>query len=302
MLELIVDYREKKILKILKDLEEKNKLVSISSNLDLGDIIFKLTNDKTNECEYELIIERKEINDLISSIKDNRYKEQKLRCLSQISSHKHKTELVYLIEKSSDNIRNPRDIKMYHGSIISMLLRDNIKLLFSTNIEETCKIIERLYSRLSSKPKDFINSNNNLLSISENNENSVNNDDNNNIGINDDANPSNTDIKSIDITLQRGGADYLLSRIKKKKSDNISANNCGVLMLTYVPNVSLHIAGEILKHYNNKISELIKYITNIEVEEKEKIKILATKKIKTVSGKERNLGPAIAKILIEYLK
>lgn len=93
-----------------------------------------------------------------------------------------------------------------------------------------------------------------------------------------------------------------LVELKKKKSDNISANNCGVLMLTYVPNVSLHIAGEILKHYNNKISELIKYITNTETEENEKIKILSTKKIKTVSGKERNLGPAIAKILIEYLK
>lgn len=303
MLELIVDYREKKILKILKDLEEKKKLVAISSNLDLGDIIFKLTNDKTNECEYELIIERKEINDLVSSIKDNRYKEQKLRCLSQISSHKHKTELIYLVESSSDNIRNPRDIKMYHGSIISMLLRDNIKLLFSTNIEETCKIIERLYSRLSSKPKEFINTTNNLLSISENNDN---NDKNDNIGNDEYVDDNNTNydnnIKSIDITLQRGGADYLLSRIKKKKSDNISANNCGVLMLTYVPNVSLHIAGEILKHYNNKISELIRYITNTEVEENEKIKILATKKIKTVSGKERNLGPAIAKILIEYLK
>lgn len=303
MLELIVDYREKKILKILKDLEEKKKLVAISSNLDLGDIIFKLTNDKTNECEYELIIERKEINDLVSSIKDNRYKEQKLRCLSQISAHKHKTELIYLVESSSDNIRNPRDIKMYHGSIISMLLRDNIKLLFSTNIEETCKIIERLYSRLSSKPKEFINTTNNLLSISENNDN---NDKNDNIGNDEYVDDNNTNydnnIKSIDITLQRGGADYLLSRIKKKKSDNISANNCGVLMLTYVPNVSLHIAGEILKHYNNKISELIRYITNTEVEENEKIKILATKKIKTVSGKERNLGPAIAKILIEYLK
>jgi ERCC4-type nuclease len=302
MLELIVDYREKKILKILKDLEEKKKLVAISSNLDLGDIIFKLTNDKTNKCEYELIIERKEINDLISSIKDNRYKEQKLRCLSQISSHKHKTELIYLIESSSDNIRNPRDIKMYHGSIISMLLRDNIKLLFSTNIEETCKIIERLYSRLSSKPKEFIGCNLSLKSESYD-------DINNNIGNSVDVNNENTndttndtDIKSINITLQRGGADYLLSRIKKKKSDNISANNCGVLMLTYVPNVSLHIAGEILKHYNNKISELIKYITNSEVEENEKIKIMATKKIKTVSGKERNLGPAIAKILIEYLK
>lgn len=222
MLELIVDYREKKILKILKDLEEKKKLIAISSNLDLGDIIFKLTNDKTNECEYELIIERKEINDLISSIKDNRYKEQKLRCLSQISSHKYKTELIYLIESSSDNIRNPRDIKMYHGSVISMLLRDNIKLLFSTNIEETCKIIERLYSRLSSKPKEFINSTNTVLSISENsNDNNINNHNHNHNFVNkEDGNNDNTtdsDIKSIDITLQRGGADYLLSRIKKEK-------------------------------------------------------------------------------------
>jgi ERCC4-type nuclease len=282
MLELIIDYREKKI---ITELETK-KLSFKSKNLDLGDIIFKLTDNETNDLIYEIIIERKEINDLISSIKDKRYKEQKHRLQSVISTNNHKTELIYLIENSCDNIRNPRDIKMYHGSIISMLLRDNIKLCFTQDVNETCKLIERLYSRLLNKSYDFnINTINNKINISET----------------EDTIEVNESTKIIDIEVKKVDS-YLNSRVKKKKSDNITPNNCGTLMLTYIPNISLHIATELLAHFNYKISDLVKFVIDNEICEKEKIKILANKRIKTINGKERNFGPTNAKTLIDYLR
>jgi ERCC4-type nuclease len=281
MLELIIDYREKKIISQLQILEKKGKLNLTTENLQLGDIVFKISNDETKLTTYEIIIERKEINDLISSIKDKRYREQKHRLQSVISTYNHTTELIYLIENSSDNIRNPRDIKMYHGSIISMLLRDNIKLCFTKDIDETCLFIERLYSRLLNKPHDF-NIQEYRNEIQTTNEETT---------------------KIITIQERRGGNDkYLNSRVKKKKSDNITPDNCGMLMLTYLPNMSLHMATELLLHFNNKISDLVKFVINDEICEKEKIKILANKRIKTINGKERNFGPTNAKTVIDYLK
>lgn len=337
MLELVIDYRENKLIKLLNEQDnisntvntknvnnknvntknanikntntknnkitntkvckKSNDLNMVASNLDLGDIIFnyysiKAKGDDENINEeltdnnklYEVIIERKEINDLISSIKDNRYKEQKIRILSQISKKQHHCELIYLIEGTVDKIRNPRDIKMYHGSIISMLLRDNIKLLFSDNIEETACIVKRIYSRIIKNPGEF----------KKRVVNDVNSLDTGDIDV------SNSETKSIHINLHRGGS-YLESRVKKKKSDNITSKNCGALMLTYIPNISLHFSTEILKHYDNKINKLIEFINDKTIENTEKIKNIATKRIKTISGKERNVGPATAKNLIEYL-
>ena len=52
----------------------------VSSKLDLGDIIIS-----TNEDEELMIIERKSLNDLASSIKDGRYAEQSYRLNGVVS-------------------------------------------------------------------------------------------------------------------------------------------------------------------------------------------------------------------------
>ena len=66
-----IDYRE---LKLKKEFES-NPIFRFK-NLDIGDILCYI-ND-----ELKLIIERKTITDLYSSIKDGRYHEQKTRLLS----------------------------------------------------------------------------------------------------------------------------------------------------------------------------------------------------------------------------
>lgn len=282
-IELIIDYREDKLIKLLTE----KKLEYKTSNLELGDIIFKYT--KNEKLILEFIIERKEINDLIASIKDKRYKEQKQRIFANINQE---TQVIYLIEGYSSKIRNPRDIKMYHGSLLSMLFRDNIKLIHTEDLDDTADIIERLYNRLKKNAKEFI-SDVDFTPIqykggesgdSSNNETIV---------------ESKTETKTIDITMK--GGSYLETRVKKKKSDNITPENCSILMLTYLPGISSQLAIEILKHFENKISLLLSYLTNKELIENEKIKYISTLKIQTVSGKERNIGPSIARTLIEYL-
>lgn len=268
-MQLSIDYREKKLIALLK---EKIKSEDLDTpNLDLGDIVFQIKNN--DELIYELIIERKSVKDLVSSIKDNRYKEQKIRLLSYKKENSHNIEIVYLLEGTKEKLRNPEKEKnMYHGSIISLLFRDNIKILHSLDIEESSEIIYRIYNRLKKNMNEF------GVEIKET-------------------------TKTINITNKtKNNNDYLASRIMKKKSDNITPDNVSSLMLTYLPGVSIHLSTEIMKHFDSKINNLICYINDSSIEEKEKIKYLSKLKIKSTSGKERNIGPSITNNLLNYLK
>ena len=124
-MEIIIDNRENSLIKLL----EENKEVFIKKNLEIGDIQF-IENDK-----LIYIVERKTINDLGASIKDGRYKEQKMRLLSN-----HSNNIYYIIEGNIDDC-NTLNRKALLGSIINMSFRDNIKVISSNNIKDTYDII-----------------------------------------------------------------------------------------------------------------------------------------------------------------
>ena len=83
-MELIIDNRES----TKSYFEEKNYEWVSFENLDIGDYMFKY------EDKIILVIERKSIQDLASSIKDGRYREQKSRLLNNYS----KNNVLFLIE------------------------------------------------------------------------------------------------------------------------------------------------------------------------------------------------------------
>ena len=124
-MEIIIDNRENSLIKLL----EENNEVFIKKNLEIGDIQF-MENDK-----LIYIVERKTINDLGASIKDGRYKEQKMRLLSN-----HSNNIYYIIEGNIDDC-NTLNRKALLGSIINMSFRDNIKVISSNNIKDTYDII-----------------------------------------------------------------------------------------------------------------------------------------------------------------
>ena len=77
-MQLLIDLREPKTLVqniIVLNETSKTKVIIIQKNLDIGDYVFY---DEVNE-QPLLIIERKSLSDLESSIKDGRYKEQSFR-------------------------------------------------------------------------------------------------------------------------------------------------------------------------------------------------------------------------------
>lgn len=133
-MELIIDNRERDLIKWLEEKEIKFS----KENLDLGDIIFK-KNDK-----IIILIERKTLSDLSSSIKDGRYKEQKIRILNSLSPSIRK---IYLIEGT-----DMKCFKLPHNTFNSILIhtmiRDNIHVKRTSNLNESGSFIIDINNRI----------------------------------------------------------------------------------------------------------------------------------------------------------
>jgi ERCC4-type nuclease len=125
---IIIDSRENKLIELFQN----NNISFIKKQLEIGDIILQ------QDDKIFLLIERKTIPDLIASIKDGRYKEQKTRILSKINVE----NVLYLIEGRVDNIKF--DEKIIFGSITNMIFRDNIKLINTGNLQQSFDLILNL--------------------------------------------------------------------------------------------------------------------------------------------------------------
>ena len=163
-LELLLDYREKDLISLIKKANQTrlDKVSITTPNLHVGDIIinYKHISKKKEETIYKLIIERKTVSDLMASIKDGRYKEQKMRIHSKKEEDINngiKCQFLYLIEGNVNTIkfRKKQSNKGVYGSWISMLFRDNIKLIRTWDIEETSIFIMRLIDRILKNAKEL---------------------------------------------------------------------------------------------------------------------------------------------------
>ena len=101
------------------------------------------------------IIERKSISDLLSSLNDGRYREQKMRVLSNIKTNPEyfNTTYLYLLEGKIQDLT--RDLKKkYYGTLISLQLRDKITIFKTDSVSESIEFLIRLLTRLVKK-NDF---------------------------------------------------------------------------------------------------------------------------------------------------
>lgn len=154
---LDIDTREHKL---KKDISSRYKdIVFNSLNLDIGDVHIHY---KKGSNTYTFIIERKTISDCLASIKDNRYKEQKLRCKSYVASNSN-TKFFYILEGDLYTCTTSiKERQMVHGFIISNNLRDNIQILHTASLSETVDLIARLLERVKKNYKEFFKLSSNL--------------------------------------------------------------------------------------------------------------------------------------------
>lgn len=140
MMKIYVDCREHQLISLFSE----NNLQFEQKQLDIGDVLITDENDKVY-----CIIERKTVKDMIASVKDGRYREQKHRLLLNFN----KKNIIYLIEDfySFMGLNN----KSAESAIIHSLFRDEIKHIFSRNINDTFFIIQSIFSRVIAHPEYF---------------------------------------------------------------------------------------------------------------------------------------------------
>ena len=138
-MKLVIDCREKELIKQINQqvlfTSNFKKIEVIIENLPIGDIIIK--NDDDSDC---LIIERKTIPDLLSSIKDGRYEEQSYR-LNGIEHHNH--NILYLIEGDTNNKKYFQKIDKltYYSTLISLNYYKGFSVVKTQNLTESAMFI-----------------------------------------------------------------------------------------------------------------------------------------------------------------
>ncbi len=207
MLRIIVDSRETQLIDLLqsRDLDKYATSMTIEvQQLDIGDIHIS-SNNKT------WILERKTVQDLMASIKDGRYKEQKMRLKSS------GCDFTYLIE--GDDIlshKYERYQTILSGAYLHTMYRDKIRIIFTKNINDTCTFILTFASKIIDRPDAFIQ----------------------------DKTEQCDDNGSADCT------DYVhCLKLKTKKIDNITPDICYLMQLAQIPTISVVIAKKIQEMY-----------------------------------------------------
>jgi ERCC4-type nuclease len=241
-----IDYREQELyshIERLIGLIPSFKDIKIETkNLEIGDIIIF---DSIKQ-EVNIIIERKSINDLLSSIKDGRYEEQSYR-LNGLNIHNH--NVIYLIEGDVNKMtffkHNKTDKMTVYSAIFSLNYYKGFSVIRTFTIEETAIFICTCFNKINKPNNRTAFYNNNLEEK----------DKSNNAEINANIVQSLENLDSeIDLEIdledkkEPSDKDYI-SVIKKVKKENITPDNIGEIMLCQIPGVSSITAIAIMNKF-----------------------------------------------------
>lgn len=225
---------------VFKSLEIK------SETLPIGDIII------SDDMEDKLIIERKSVNDLLSSIKDGRYEEQSYR-LNGLAHHNH--NIIYLIEGDVNRgnrfkPENPVEKLTLYSAMFSLNYYKGFSVFRSFSLDETANIICNMAYKIGKETGKVPAYSNKTTTIE--------------MPINEAG-----DVEVIAQTneteeIQVTEKDYV-GVIKKVKKENITPDNIGEIMLCQIPGISSVTALAIMERFHS-IPNLLKELeTNNEV-------------------------------------
>ena len=265
-----IDYRESDLHMLCVTMNKYTTPIKIvSENIPLGDII--ICNDDGTE---RIMIERKSLSDLASSICDGRYKEQSFR-LNQCSIHNH--NIFYMIEGQLKSYKSFSriDKRALLSSMVSISHFKGFSIHKTNDMQESAEWIlqfaDKLGRELGEKP--FYSN----VDVDENKvlcEKVLCEHD---IAEHTKVNVSNNDSYSLNM--------------KRVKKNNITPENIGEIMLSQIPNVSVPTAISIMKQYKT-ISSLITSLQNDEH---------CLDNIKNDSGKERKINKTAISSIRKYL-
>ena len=274
-----LDVREKDLLlqvNILISMIPIFKDIKIETQtLPIGDIIIF---DEENK-EMKLVIERKNVNDLLASIKDGRYEEQSYR-LNGLNHHNH--NIIYLVEGDINKMNRFKDNKSekltMYSAIFSLNYYKGFSVIRTFSLEESaifiCNSLIKLSKERSNK-KAFYNNNtsNNLIKL-------------------DNKVEEKNEYKEIEECNEVSDKDYV-NVVKKVKKENITPDNIGEIMLCQIPGISSVTALSIM----DKFKTLPNLLKELEKDENCLKDISST----NVKGQTRKINKTCGVNIIKYL-
>ena len=226
-MKIIIDERETALYeKCYSILQGNVTSIQLSKQvLNLGDILIKTDEDKD-----VLLIERKSLSDLLSSIKDGRYEEQSYRLLHSSGYPSH--SIIYMIEGMFSQLRSLIEKKTVLSAITSLNFFKGFSVLRTCSIQETAENIVWMAEKIDrdfSKGKIpyYLHENIQKEGLSE-------------TGVN----------ENVVVSLQSAPNNYC-TVVKKVKKDNVTAENIGEIILCQIPGISSVTAIAIMKHFNS---------------------------------------------------
>lgn len=252
-----VDTREQSLLqqmnKLIATIPIFNKIIVQSETLPIGDIIIC---DGDTE---KLIIERKSVADLQSSIKDGRYEEQSYR-LNGLNHHNH--NIIYLIEGNLNNPYNANRFKSENtgvtekltlfSAMFSLNYYKGFSVFRSFSLEETATIICNMAYKLEKEnttKKAFYQTKLDQILSDQISSHKISSDQ-----LSSDQISPNQIHSEEQIEPQESN---YVNVIKKVKKENITCENIGAIMLCQIPGVSSATALTIMEKFKT-IQNLIK--------------------------------------------
>lgn len=227
MLELIIDSKECAFRNKIKAFQENGVKVSQKS-LDIGDFWI------TKEGNPIIIIERKTVLDLVASLKDGRYADQKIR-IKDFKKDYPQTKILFLLEDfsiiknptelimRSDNIKTSTDKSTILSIISKWMFRDDFFVYSSNDLNESFWLIHKIYKNAEKGEYELV----------------INHD------------------------------DYLLERRNFSKKTNLTADNWFRICLTQITGMSVAKSKEVIRVYPsmNKLVEAYNQCENIKAQE-----------------------------------
>lgn len=212
-MKIVIDNREHKLIKLITALNDDydyNVTIEVEK-LDLGDVSIQ-----TDQGDELLLIERKNLADLASSIRDGRYKEQSYR-LNGNSLHNH--NIIYLVEGNIHHY-NSKYTKIKPETLyVTMFCIQYFKgySVFRTfNVGESAEYIIRFVDKIRRSDSKFGYYHTNFI-----------------------ENPK-----------------TYTSVVKKVKKDNVTPDNIGSIILSQIPGISSKTSLVIMNKYGSLLNLL----------------------------------------------
>jgi len=230
-MKIIIDEREaflyEKCEEYMKSQTPQISTISISKQvLPLGDILFQ-----TNQGEPIAIIERKSLQDLLSSLKDGRYAEQSHRLTHTDEYTLH--NVIYLIEGVMGSLKTTEK-RLVYSTICSLQLFKEFSILRTSSLQETAELLITMGDKIERNiQKGTLPSNLKTKTQTNTKEETT----------QQEENPE----KISTIETEKNYCNF----VKKVKRDNITKNNIGEIILCQIPGISSVSAISIMKNFNS---------------------------------------------------